>query len=228
MTSNKGLYSKWRICGNISPAFGFNFGTKVIPGKGYDTGLGSIEYWYYTNPKEKSKLGYQIAIEVVSKSFFRNKLTLRIGVGVDGFYYKGTATTVVGFIQSWGPPPTYTFITHPDSYKYYYKDHFLNICVIPQFNFHQTNKVLYYYFLGPSFAELIKEEFIINEGTGNQSYHDIYNYRATAFGITGLGSTIKITKGLNFDAQLRFNYQIFTAPMGRRFASAGLKVGFMF
>ncbi|MFC1731096.1 hypothetical protein ACFL6I_12250 [candidate division KSB1 bacterium] len=120
-------------------------------------------------------------------------------------------------------PPIYTHDTCIDCREYYFKDYFINFSLLPQFNVNRSNKAVFYSFIGSSLAVLLKE----TSDSGEDEWDSEKKYY-TLFGITGLGSTIKIVKRFYLDTQLRFTYQIQKTPAGRRLAAAGIRIGFMF
>jgi hypothetical protein len=215
------LYAKWRFSLNFGGAFGFNLGQKYMTSNYH----GGDSYYYYVehyhNIREKAQWGYQVSLEVISKSFLKDRMVIRMDLGIDTFYYKGIAT--VFRENPWSPTYGYTIDTIIDGREYYFKDYFINFSVLPQFNIFRGKKIACYYFLGPSVAMLLKETTDRSEG----EWSDNSKYFA-GFGITGLGSTFKIMKGFYLDTQLRFTCQVSKTPGGRRLGSAGIRVGFMF
>jgi len=214
--------NKWTTSINAGPVIGFNVGKRYVPFDFSPNNVSPHVYWYYKDSKEKGEAGYQLSLDLISKSFLKKRLSLRMGLGYEMFYYTGQATTVE-VDHGWTQPDTYNYFTHKDARKYSFKDYFVNFSVLPQINFNKGKKYSFYYFLGPSAALLVNE---VSDAYKSEWQGGLKNL--TAFGTTGFGSIIKRRNGFNLDLQLRFNYQVLTTPAGRRLAATGIRVGFNF
>jgi hypothetical protein len=221
------LYSKWKLTFGYTISMGFNLGKKIIP---INKEYGSVPFAgakiSLINPRETSKYSNQFSIGILSKSFFKNRMAIRISMDYDEYYYEGVSTEIFSYYHMCYPLPDWTEThTYIDGYKYSFKDCFINLSILPQVNFIRGNNISGYFFLGPKMSLLMKE--IVTDYTLESDWkEDKKNY--TLFCNTGIGSSFNLYKRLIFDFQLRFNYQLLTTPGHRRLASAGLMFGLMF
>ncbi|MFC1731095.1 hypothetical protein ACFL6I_12245 [candidate division KSB1 bacterium] len=90
-----GLNSKWKIAVGYTLVQGFNLGEKYITSIPNDPMNGNFwGYSYYVDANEKAQMGYQFSLEAVSKSFLSQRVSFRMSIGLDKFYYKGIATKI--------------------------------------------------------------------------------------------------------------------------------------
>jgi hypothetical protein len=220
---NNILYSKWKISIGVEPEIGFNLGAKITPLKySWDMSMVFGHYSYCINLREKGNVSCLYSFDILSPSFLKKLMNIRIGIDFARYHYTGIADLVhQDIISDWPPPPIYRYDTIKDAYKYYFKDYIFSMSVIPEFNYYKRRYIRGYYFLGTSIASCLKE--VTNYESGKPDLRG-----CTAFGITGFGLTFKLKKDKYLDAQLHFTSQIFTTPAKRRLASLGIKFGFMF
>jgi len=220
ISRSNALYTKWKIVVCWAEVISFNSGSKIIP-IDYDPGDFRESSIYYIDPKEKAKVGYQFSLEAVSKTFFKNRTAIRLGFNFDKYYYDGTASKVNVTRLSWNPDE-YSRDTCVDCHKYFYKDYFFTFTLLPKLNIVSSNKIALYYFAGVSIGLMATEVTKYYYREWSSRWNNL-----TSFGISGLGSTVKIAKRFYLDFQIKYNYQLYATPSKRRLNAAGIKVGFM-
>ncbi|MBI4945713.1 MAG: hypothetical protein HY840_04850 [Bacteroidetes bacterium] len=207
--------NRWRVGFYFSPTASFNLGEKIFPFN-YDPADCNC-YKTFDKIKEQPRVGYKLGFQIQSKKISR-KLFINIGLNAEVFHYMGT-TTITHYENK------YPYTTRSYSSDYVYLDLFLHLPVKMNYQIYLKKNRLLNFNVGISGSTFFREN-------GNSEYdafppHYI-KHNWALFGIMGI-DILKYTKRKHIlQCGPEFNCEINQSPLGRRFASAGIKFGILF